>query len=82
MHRDGDEEWTIDGFEGRYANYFKVGHNACEFLVDFGQFYPETEKARFHTRIITSPTHAKALMEVFRESIELYEETFGAITRD
>jgi len=23
--------------EGRYANYFQVGHNAVEFVLDFGQ---------------------------------------------
>lgn len=39
--------------EGRYANYFKVGHNAFEFVLDFGQFYPGSEKAELCTRIIT-----------------------------
>jgi hypothetical protein len=68
-----------DGLEGRYANYFKVGHNAVEFLFDFGQFYPEIERAQLHTRIITSPVYAKALIETLRESIDQYEQTYGAI---
>lgn len=63
--------------EGRYANYFKVGHNAFEFLLDCGQFYPESKEARLHTRIITSPIYAKALLELLRESIDRYEQTFG-----
>ena len=67
--------------EGRYANYFKVGHNAFEFLLDFGQFYPETEKAQLHTRIITNPIYAKALLEIIRESLDRYEQTFGAIPK-
>lgn len=67
--------------EGRYANFFKVGHNAFEFLLDFGQSYPESESPQFHTRIVTSPIYAKALMETLRESIERYESSFGVITK-
>lgn len=63
--------------EGRYANYFKVGHNALEFLLDFGQFYPESGWPQLHTRIITSPAYAMALLRTLKESLERYEETFG-----
>ena len=65
--------------EGKYANYFKVGHNAFEFVLDAGQLYPESEEAELCTRIITSPIYAKALLETLRESIERYEQTFGVI---
>lgn len=65
--------------EGRYANYFTIGHNAFEFLLDFGQFYAEGEAVRVHTRIITSPNYAKALLGILQESIDRYERTFGAI---
>jgi hypothetical protein len=68
--------------EGRYANYFEVGHNAFEFLLNFGQFYPESEKAQLHTRIITSPIYAKALLEMLREAIDRYELSFGAIPEE
>lgn len=64
---------------GSYANYFEVGHNALEFLLDFGQFYPENDRARVHTRIIMSPTYAKALLCTLDESILRYEQTFGSI---
>lgn len=67
--------------EGRYSNYFKVGHNAFEFVLDLGQFYPENGDAQLHTRIITSPNYAKALLETLRESIQQYEKTFGAIQK-
>jgi hypothetical protein len=66
---------------GQYANYFKVGQNAYEFVLDFGQFYPESENANFHTRIITPPVYAKALLTILQESITQYEQTFGAIQR-
>ena len=29
--------------QGRYANYFKVGHNAFEFVFDLGQYYGDDE---------------------------------------
>ncbi len=45
--------------EGQYDNYFKVGHNAYEFVIDFGQYYPENDQAELYTRIITSPCYAK-----------------------
>jgi hypothetical protein len=65
--------------EGRYSNYFKVGHNAFEFVVDFGQFYSESKEAHIHTRIITSPVYIKSLLETLRECIEGYEEKFGLV---
>ncbi|MDL1982679.1 MAG: DUF3467 domain-containing protein [Deltaproteobacteria bacterium] len=65
--------------EGRYANYFKVGHNAFEFVLDFGQFYQGSEKAELCTRIVTSPVYANAFLETLRESIDRYERAFGVI---
>ena len=65
--------------EGQYANYFKVGHNAYEFVIDFGQYYPETDQAELYTRIITNPKYAKSLIETLRESIMRYERNFGTI---
>ena len=67
--------------EGRYANYFKVGHNALEFVIDFGQHYSGTEDAELYTRIVTGPSYAKSLLELLSESIEQYEETFGTIKK-
>ena len=68
--------------EGRYANYFEVGHNAFEFLLDFGQYYPETDEAALYTRIVTSPCYAKSLLETLRDSIEQYEKNFGTIKEE
>ncbi|MBI2203116.1 MAG: DUF3467 domain-containing protein [Candidatus Rokubacteria bacterium] len=65
--------------EGRYANYFEIGHNAFEFLLDFGQFYDEDGPPRRHTRIVTGPTYAKRLFETLGEAISRYEADFGAI---
>lgn len=65
--------------EARYSNDFSVGHNAFEFLLDFGQFYPDSSEARLHTRIVTSPVYAKVFLHTLRESIDRYEGTFGEI---
>lgn len=65
--------------EARYANYVRVGHNAFEFLLDFGQFYGGDPEPVAHTRIVTSPTYAKVFLETIRDSIEQYEATFGPI---
>lgn len=65
--------------EGRYANSFKVGQNAFEFVIDFGQSYVESEKEIFHTRIVSSPFYANILLKVLQESIERYEQAFGII---
>jgi hypothetical protein len=75
-----DEGEALTGeLEGKYANYFQVGHNAFEFLIDFGQMYSEGTKAQFHTRIITSPSYAKELWKLLGESLNQYQTTFGSI---
>ena len=68
--------------EGKYANYFKVGHNAVEFVLDFGQYYSENEEAELYIRIITSPCYAKELLETLKVSIEQYENSFGIIKEE
>jgi Protein of unknown function (DUF3467) len=65
--------------EGQYANYFEVGHNGFEFVMNFGQFFADAGEPEFHTRIITGPIYAKRLQALLRESIERYERAFGPI---
>jgi hypothetical protein len=64
--------------EGRYANCFNVGHNSVEFVLDFGQFYSGSER-RMHTRIVTNPKYAKALLDTLQRAIDEYERSFGII---
>ncbi len=65
--------------DGRYANYFSVGHNAFEVILEFGQFYEGNKQPRIHTRIVTSPAYAKTLIELLQDSLEKYQKDFGAI---
>ena len=70
------------GVRGQYANHFRVGHNAYEFVIDFGQLYEGDDKALILTRIITSPRYAKDLRNILSESLDTYEQTFGPIRED
>lgn len=63
----------------RYANYFEIGHNTAEFVLDFGQAYSDAKERELHTRIVTSPSYAKALRHLLEESIERYEQIYGEI---
>ena len=65
--------------QGRYANYFKVGHNAFEFVIDLGQYYGDDEHLQLHTRIVTSPVYAKRLLVTLQEAIVQHEDKFGNI---
>jgi hypothetical protein len=79
---EGERARDAGSLEGRYANYFEVGHNAFEFVLDFGQFYRHRDRVRHHTRIFTSPAHAKALLAVLKESMDRYERSFGVIVEE
>ena len=68
---------TPTPIDGRYANVFQVGHNAFEFVIDFGQQYGHGERARFHTRIITNPAHIKALIDTLGDSLRHYSSEYG-----
>lgn len=67
-----------DPLEGRYANFFQVGHNAFEFVLEFGQANLP-DRGRYHTRIVTSPAYARAFLAILRSSIVQYEQAFGPI---
>jgi hypothetical protein len=65
--------------EGRYANYFKIGQNAFELIIDCGQYYGDNQEPQLHTRIIMSPAYGKALCKTLQNSLEEHEKTYGRI---
>lgn len=67
--------------EGQYANSFKVGYNAFEFVIEFGQRHAGGERERMHTRIVTAPDYARALASLLARSLSRYEKAFGVIRR-
>jgi len=62
-----------------YANYFEVGHNAFEFLIDAGQIEPSTGEVVFHSRLAIGPAHAKLLSQLLGQSIDQFEEDHNDI---
>lgn len=79
MSDERQAETHNDCIEGRYANYFQIGHNAFEFLLDFGQLYSDVKQETFHTRIVTGPPYAKELLKVLGQAVEQYERAYGSI---
>ena len=65
-----------------YVNYFEVGHNPFEFLIDLGQYRSDGDDVgavAIHTRIATSPTHAKLLARLLGDAVAAHEEANGPI---
>jgi hypothetical protein len=79
MNHEDDYSAGRSDLRGRYANYFEVGQNQAEFLIDFAQFYTAGERPAFHTRIVTSPLYVKALTRLLNDAVTHYEERFGPI---
>jgi hypothetical protein len=70
---------AADGPLAVYANYCEVGHNALEFLIDFGQFRPETDAVCIHSRIVTGPLVAKLAARLLSDAVARFEASHGLI---
>lgn len=55
----------------RYTNFFQIGHNAFEFLLEFGQ------QEQIHTRIYLSPQHAQILSDLLLDTLNRHQQLFG-----
>jgi CTP:molybdopterin cytidylyltransferase MocA len=64
---------------GCYANFLVVGHNAFEFVMDFGQVYAGDSTTQAHTRIVTAPAYARAMLETLRAAVEQFEAEHGSL---
>lgn len=65
--------------EGIYSNLAIITHSAAEFVIDFTRILPGVPKAKVHARIITTPQHAKLLLNALKDNIDKFEKTFGEI---
>ena len=64
---------------GVYANLALITHSETEFLLDFLFLQPQSPKTKVHSRVISSPVHAKRLLWALKDNIEKYEARFGEI---
>ncbi len=65
--------------EGVYANFFVISNSPSEFILDFGRIVPGIPDAKIYTRVMTTPQHAKQLMQLLEKNIEGFEKQFGEI---
>jgi anti-sigma-K factor RskA len=56
-----------------------VDHSDTEFTLDFIYVLPQQNRAKVHSRIITSPKHMKRLVQAMQENLSRYEAKYGAI---
>ena len=59
--------------EAKYANYFQIGQNALEVVIEFGQLYSGDPEPLLHTRIVTNPMYAKDLLNLLQKAIEEFQ---------
>ncbi len=67
---------------GVYVNFANIIHNPAEFVIDFGRVVPGRTDVRVLSRVLTSPVHAKQLLNALSQNVALYEKTFGNIRTD
>ena len=67
---------------GVYANFVNIIHNPAEFVFDFARAVPGRADVRILSRVLTTPVHAKQLLNALAQNIAIYEKNFGAIRVD
>lgn len=65
--------------DATYANFALITHSPSEIIIDFARVLPNQPKAKVHTRIITTPMHAKLLYHALGENLKRFEAQFGEI---
>jgi hypothetical protein len=65
--------------EGIYSNLALIAHSPSEFIIDFARVLPGIPKAKIYSRIVTTPQHAKMLLNALEDNIKKFEAQFGAI---
>lgn len=80
MKRDKELKFEIDNdtARGRYTNLALIAHTPNEFVLDFAFAAPRQGPAVV-ARLVTSPSHAKALLRSLQDNVRRYEARHGTI---
>ena len=80
MKRDKELKFSIDDdvARGRYTNLALIAHTRNEFVLDFAFAAPRQGPAVV-ARLVTSPSHAKALLRSLEDNVRRYEARHGPI---
>ena len=68
--------------QGEYINFANIIHSPSEFVIDLGRVVPGRPDVKIYSRVITTPLHAKQLLEALAQNISIYEQKFGAIRNE
>ena len=77
-------QFTLDDSvaSGVYANFVNIIHNPAEFVFDFARAVPGRADVRILSRVLTTPVHAKQLLNALAQNIAVYEKSYGPIRVD
>jgi hypothetical protein len=65
--------------QGAYVNLTLVNHTETEFVFDFIFVQPLEPRATVRARVISSPKHAKRLLNALSDNVARYEERWGVV---
>lgn len=66
----------------QYANYFRVGFNAAEFVLDFCQAYEGAGEPTSVCRVVITPAGARELQALIEGSLAEYAATQANLTTE
>ena len=69
MPTDQNPSTDAKRIEFRYTNYFEIGYNEHEILIDCGHYYAGDKTPSIHTRLVTSPAYAESLLKLLGDSL-------------
>jgi len=63
-----------------YANAVMISQTHSEIVMDFIQVMPNSQVARFQSRIVMTPSNAEAFLQPLGTNLERFEEKHGPIS--
>ena len=72
---------------GVYSNLMMISHRKEEFILDFLFLQPQRSQqgravATLRSRVISSPEHARRILQALEENIRRYEQAYGQIQEE
>ncbi|QNM98663.1 DUF3467 domain-containing protein [Chitinimonas koreensis] len=58
----------------QYANYFRIGHNLNEFVIECCQLYEGGQEALVVSRLVLTPASAGQLQAVLEDSLRRHRQ--------
>ncbi len=62
-----------------YTNAAVISQTKNEIVLDFVQILPNDPRARIQSRVVMTPSSAKAFLQALEKNIQMYEQANGEI---